>query len=179
MKRSMIIWAAAILLVAVAIYTTTQYKNSPTPVQEPEPVVDSMAAIDFSLKDLNGKQVALSDFKGKTIYVNLWATWCGYCTLELPYIEQLYQDAKDSDLVVLTVDLQETAADVSKFMTEKNYSFPVLLDTKGEVANMYGVQGIPLSLLIDKDFNIISVHEGYMESYDMLKEFVDQQQDNK
>lgn len=196
MKKSLIIWGVALLLVLAAVFTVYQYNNKPSPVIIPpqentqtevpplgradsENVQNSIPAIDFKLKDLEGNEVALSDYKGKTIYINFWATWCGYCVKELPYIEQLYKDNTDPDLVVLTVDLQETTAQVGKYMTSNNYTFPVLLDADGDVASTYGIQGIPLSLLIDKDFNIVSAHEGYMDSYETLKAFVNQLSEKK
>jgi len=188
MKKSIIIWTMAIILVAVALYTTYQYNNKPVPVPVPQAgsqtespanqdnpeveVVDSIDALDFTLEDINGNKVALSDYKGKTIFLNFWASWCGPCKYEMPFIEQLYLDNKDSDLVIVTVNLQESKAVVSKFMSEEKFSFPVWLDSKGDVANQYGVSGIPLSLIVDKDFKIVSAHEGYMTDYEMLKEFV-------
>jgi thiol-disulfide isomerase/thioredoxin len=190
MKKSIIIWTMAIILVVVAIYTVYQYNNQPdsalTPpagnqVESPtnqgsgdEEIVDSMDALDFILEDMNGNKVALSDYKGKTIFLNFWASWCGPCKFEMPFIEQLYQDNKDSDLVVITVNLQETKEIVGGFMTDNKYSFPVLLDEQGEVGYQYGISGIPLSLLINKDFKIVSAHEGSMNDYEMLKEFIDQ-----
>jgi thiol-disulfide isomerase/thioredoxin len=186
MKKSIIIWTMAIILVAVAVFTTYQYNNKPTPVPAPqvespseqsgptEEALDSIDALDFTLEDMSGNEVALSDYKGKTIFLNFWASWCGPCKYEMPFIEQLYQDNKDSDFVIITVNLQETKAIVSKFMTDNKYTFPVLLDIKGDVSTQYGVSGIPLSLLINKDFKIVSAHEGYMENYEMLKEFVTQ-----
>lgn len=200
MKKSIIIWGLAFVLVAVAILTVYQYNNKPTlefvtppqqgaqtgtpqtntPSETPsagninEEAQDSIPAIDFKLKDLEGKEVSLSDYKGKTIFVNFWATWCGYCVKELPYIEQLHKDNTDPDLVILTVDLQESNKEVTQYMENNKYTFPVLLDIDGEVASAYGIQGIPLSLLIDKDFNIVSAHEGYMDNYTTLKAFVNQ-----
>jgi len=183
-KKSMIIWAVAIILVAVAVYTTYQYNNTPAPLPTPpvaeqtppaeENVAESIDALDFTLEDMNGNKVSLSDYKGKNIFLNFWASWCGPCKYEMPFIEQLSQENKDSDLVIVTVNLQESKDVVSKFMTENKYTFPVWLDSQGAVANQYGVSGIPLSLMINKDFKIIAAHEGYMKDYEMLKEFVDQ-----
>lgn len=186
MKKSIIIWTMAIILVAVAVFTTYQYNNKPTPAPAPQAespteqsnptkeVLDSMDALDFTLEDMNGNKVALSDYKGKTIFLNFWASWCEPCKYEMPFIEQLYQDSKDSDLVIVTVNLQERKSVVSKFMADNKYTFPVLLDTKGDVSTQYSVSGIPLSLLINKDYKIVSAHKGYMENYEMLKEFVTQ-----
>lgn len=182
-KKSIIIWSVAIILVAVAVFTTYQYNNKPAPLPTPpaaeqtpapeEEVVESIAALDFTLEDMNGNKVTLSDYKGKTIFLNFWASWCGPCTYEMPFIEQLHKDNKDSDFVIITVNLEETKSTISKFMDDEKYSFPVLMDDKGEVANLYGVSGIPLSLMINKDFRIVSAHEGYMNDYEMLKEFID------
>lgn len=186
MKKSIIIWTAAIILVAVAMYSVYQYNNKPTPPPTPtvqdnpeEQIQDSIDALDFTLEDTNGNKVTLSDYKGKTILLNFWASWCGPCKFEMPFIEKLYQDTKDSDFVIITVDLQESKSVVSKFMTDNKYHFPALLDTEGDVGSQYGVSGIPLSLLINKDFKIVSAHDGAMEDYEMLKEFVDQLKDKK
>jgi thiol-disulfide isomerase/thioredoxin len=185
-KKSIIIWAMAIILVAVAVYSSYQYNNNPAPPPTPagqvnpgEEVLDSIDAMDFTLEDMNGNKVALSDYKGKTILLNFWASWCGPCKYEMPFIEQLYKDTKDSDLVIVTVNLQEPKSTVSKFLIDNKYTFPVLLDTKGDVSNQYGVNGIPLSLLINKDFKIISAHEHQMDSYEILKEFVAQLKNEK
>lgn len=192
MKRSIIIWTIALILVAVAVYTTYQYNNAPAPAPAETPdqtqnpaaaapsetenqnVQVSIDAIDFKLKDLDGKEVSLSDYKGKTIYVNFWATWCPACKEELPFIQQLYSERKDTDLVVLTVDLQESPFTVSNFMAINKYNFPVLLDKDGDIATSYGVQSIPLSILIDENFKIVSARAGAMEDYEALQEFVDQ-----
>ena len=189
-KKSIIIWTTAIILVVIAVYSTYQYNNSPTPLPTPiidsqaenpaeqinpeEEVPDSIDALDFTLEDMNGNKVALSDYKGKTIFLNFWASWCDPCKYEMPFIEQLYQDTKDSDLVIITINLQEAKSVASKFMTDNKYHFPVWLDSEGDVANQYGVSGIPLSLLINKDYKIISAHQGAMENYEVLKEFVEQ-----
>ncbi|WP_206872404.1 TlpA disulfide reductase family protein [Clostridium zeae] len=67
-------------------------------------------AIDFKLKTLDGKEVSLSDLKGKNIFINFWATWCPYCVQEMPEIEKLYQETKNSDLIILGIDIGEDNA---------------------------------------------------------------------
>lgn len=186
MKKSIIIWTTAIILVAVAVYSIYQYNNNPVPLPTPtvqntpeEQIQDSIDALDFTLKDMDGNKLTLSDYKGKTIFLNFWASWCGPCKYEMPFIEQLHQDTKDSDFVIVTVNLEEEKSVVSEFMTDNKYHFPVWLDSDGDVSKQYGVSGIPLSLLINKDFKIVSAHEGAMENYKMLKEFVDQLKEEK
>jgi len=138
--------------------------------QEPEKT-DLMKDFDFSLEDLNGSTVSLSDYKGKRVFLNFWATWCPPCKAEMPDIEKLYQETKDSDLVILAVNVGEDKKTVQAFIRDKGYNFPVLLDDEGEVSQLYQVAGIPTSYFIDT--------EGYLDdgisgpiSLESMKEFV-------
>ena len=71
------------------------------------PDSEKIAALNFKLKDLNGVEVSLSDFKGKKVFLNFWASWCPPCKAEMPDLEKLYQETKDSDLVILAVNIGE------------------------------------------------------------------------
>lgn len=106
-------------------------------------------ALDFSLKTLGGKRVSLEDYRGKVILLNFWATWCGPCRMEIPSMEKLWQDFKEEDFVILAIDIQEEGKLVSSFMKERNLSFPVPLDAKGNVARSYGVRGIPTTFFLN------------------------------
>lgn len=106
-------------------------------------------ALDFSLKTLGGKRVSLEDYRGKVILLNFWATWCGPCRMEMPSMEKLWQDFKEEDFVILAIDIQEEGKLVSSFMKERNLSFPVPLDAKGNVARSYGVRGIPTTFFLN------------------------------
>ncbi|WP_040210459.1 TlpA disulfide reductase family protein [Clostridium polynesiense] len=130
------------------------------------------AASDFKLKDLSGKEVSLSDFKGKKIFLNFWASWCPPCKAEMPDMEKLYQETKDSDLVILAVNIGEGRPTASKFIKENKLNFPVLLDDTTAIALKYEVASIPTSYFIDKDGNISAKHIGMM-SYEKMKSFVD------
>lgn len=123
--------------------------------------------MDFKLKDLNGKEVSLSDYKGKKVFLNFWATWCPPCKAEMPEMEKLYQETKDSDLVILAVNLDEDKDTVQKFMSSNKYNFPVLLDIDNIVASKYEVISIPTSFFIDKEGNIDDKHIGSMTIKDM------------
>jgi thiol-disulfide isomerase/thioredoxin len=126
-------------------------------------------AFDFKLKDLNGKDVSLSDYRGKKVFLNFWASWCPPCKAEMPEMEKLYQETKDSDLVILTVNLGEDKSIVQKFINDNRYDFPVLLDTDNVVASKYQVVSIPTSFFIDKEGNITYKHIGSMSIEDMKK----------
>jgi peroxiredoxin len=124
-------------------------------------------AIDFKLNDLNGKEVSLSDFKGKKIFLNFFATWCPPCRAEMPEMQKLYEETKDSDLIILAIDLGEDTKAVSNFISNNKYTFNVLLDSNNSAAEKYQIASIPTSYFIDKDGNIIDKHIGSMAIQDM------------
>ncbi|MBE6068024.1 MAG: redoxin domain-containing protein [Clostridium lundense] len=129
--------------------------------------ISKTKAIDFKLKDLTGKEVSLSDYKGKKVFLNFWATWCPPCKAEMPEMEMLYQETKNSDLVILAVNLDEEKDTVQKFISSSKYNFPVLLDTGNIAASQYEVVSIPTSFFIDKEGNIVDKHIGAMTIEDM------------
>jgi peroxiredoxin len=103
------------------------------------PIKGNRKAPDFSLKDLKGKEVEIKQFKGKVVFLNFWATWCGPCKEEMPGMEVLH----------ISVDY-EGIKPVQEFMSKQQYTFPVLLDPKGETLDLFEVKGIPTTFLIDK-----------------------------
>ena len=108
-------------------------------------------APDFSLLDLHGKKVGLKQFRGKIILLNFWATWCGPCKEEMPFLEILHQQFKEKDFVVVTVSVDyEEAKLVREFVNKQRYTFPVLLDPKCEVLDLFEVKAIPTTFIIDK-----------------------------
>jgi peroxiredoxin len=120
------------------------------------PLKDGKKAPDFSLDGLSGRRVELKQFKGKVIFLTFWATWCGPCKEELPSIEALHQQFKGKDLAVLTVSVDyEGAVPVEKYIAKQGYTFYVLIDPKGSVLDLYGVEQIPTTILIDKKGRII------------------------
>lgn len=128
-------------------------------------------AKDFKLKDLNGKELSLSDLKGKKVFLNFWATWCPPCRAEMPEIEKLYQETKNSDLVIVAVDIGEPLSDVKTFIDNNKYNFKVLLDSDQSISEQYGISAIPTSFFIDKEGNIVSKTMGEM-NIDQMKEHI-------
>jgi peroxiredoxin len=112
-------------------------------------------ADDFTLETTEGKQVSLSDYRGKIVFLNFWATWCPPCRREMPAMEKLYQKFKDQDFVMLAVDLQEKLEKVIKFMRDNKLNFPVLIDSEGKAGSKYGIRSIPTTFLVDKHGKII------------------------
>lgn len=134
-------------------------ENSQTPIKE--------KAIDFKLKDLNGNDVSLNDFKGKNVLLNFWATWCPPCKAEMPDMEKFYQENKNSDLVILAVNLGEDKQTVKSFIDKNKYNFNILLDSDQDVAIKYNIVSIPTSFFIDKESNIVSRKIGAMTIEEM------------
>ena len=108
-------------------------------------------ATDFTVKSLNGGKYSLKDFRGKVVFLNFWATWCGPCKSEVKDIDLLHDTLKDEAFAVVAVDIQENSKQVKKFMKRNDIDFPVYLDESGEVAVEYGVNGIPTTYIIDPD----------------------------
>jgi peroxiredoxin len=111
-------------------------------------------APDFELESLDGDKIRLSDLRGKTVILNLWATWCGPCEEEMPAFQQFYQDHKDKDLEILAVNMTsfETEKDaIVPFVNKYGLTFPILLDKEAKVAKAYNIYNIPLSYFINAD----------------------------
>jgi peroxiredoxin len=115
------------------------------------PIKGNRKVPDFSLTDLNGKGVEIKEFKGKVIFLNFWATWCGPCKEEMPSLEILHRQFKEKSFVLLTISVDyEGTKPIQEFINKNQYTFPVLLDPKGETLDLFEVKGIPTTFLIDK-----------------------------
>lgn len=108
------------------------------------------AAADFSLKDTQGAKVNLSDFRGKVVLLDFWASWCGPCREELPRIVKLYEKLKDKELVVFGVN-DEDAGTIRSYLKKYDYGLPTLVDSNQSVHKMYGVRAIPTIIIIGRD----------------------------
>lgn len=118
-------------------------------------------AYDFMLLDKEGNEISLSSLKGKVVFLNFWASWCGPCKAEMPHIQKVYEEYKDKDVVILAVNLTPSEEGgiegVNSFLEKNNYTFPVLYDKDGSVAKKYRVRGIPTTYIINKEGIIVSV----------------------
>ena len=190
--KTLITWVILIGMIAMAFYTLwDNFKdNKITPGIEEQQIEladgnyktaqelqanltrRTITARDFTLNDLEGNEVTLSDLRGKAVFINFWASWCPPCKAEMPDIEQLYQETKDTDLVILTINSGEGATVAKRFMDENNYTFMVLDDYKGEVSDLYKVMALPTSLFIDKNGSLIETRTGAM-NINTVREYVE------
>ena len=122
------------------------------------PLAFAEVAPNFSLRDMNGKQVSLEDYRGQVVLLNFWATWCGPCKVEMPHLQAMYTDFSDKGFVVLAVSTDD-ARNVSKvkpFIKKNKYTFPVLLDKDSSVLNQYNPeQVLPYNVLIDSNGAVV------------------------
>lgn len=119
-------------------------------------------APDFQLQNPSGQAVSLSQFRNRPVLLNFWASWCGPCREEMPLIQGIFEDKAWSDkgLVILGIDLGEDSVTVERFMKSNGLSFPVLLDTKQNVAEKYNIRAIPTTFFIDEDGIIKDIRIG-------------------
>lgn len=113
------------------------------------PVIGT-AAEDFRLVDLEGQSQSLSQYRGKVVLVNFWATWCKPCTTEMPAMQVTYDKLREKGFVVLAINELEDEAKVREHIKQYGHTFPVLLDRDNKVANQFGVFGLPVSVFIDE-----------------------------
>jgi len=139
-KRAIVVLMPALLLLLTGC--SVGYTKDTTP-EKPAP--------EFHLKNMDGQIVSLSDFRGKPVLINFWASWCDPCRKEMPYLQQVYDEWTGKGLVLLAIDIGETPAAINKFFTENNLSLPVLLDSDKQVGQEYGITGVPETFLIDKN----------------------------
>ena len=126
-------------------------------------------APDFTLTDQYGETHTLSDYQGQTVFLNFWATWCGPCKMEMPDIQALYEDWDENagDLVVLGVagpgiGQEGSAEDIAAFLEENGYTYPVVMDTTGEIFMSYGITAFPTTFMIDREGNVFGYAAGQL-----------------
>lgn len=147
---------------------------------------EKIAAVDFTLKDQYGKEHTLSEYKGKTVFLNFWATWCPPCKAEMPDIQKIYEsyDKEGEDaLVVLGVASpniggEGSEEEVKAFLEENGYTYPVVMDTTGEIFSSYGISSYPTTFMIDRDGNVFGYVSG-MLSQDVMESIIKQTMEGK
>jgi peroxiredoxin len=138
-----------VLLVAIPIILIT-LKEKPSKIVKP--LQRGQPAPDFTFPDLEGRKVSLSDFRGKVVLVNIWATWCPPCRDEMPSMQKLYDRFKGEHFEILAVSIDgDGHKAVAPFMLKMNLTFPALLDPKEKIRALYGIRGVPESFIIDRN----------------------------
>jgi peroxiredoxin len=146
MKRWVVPFGILVVALAAAFYYQQLQASNRTGFPAP----------DFALTDLSGRVHRLADFQGKVVFLNVWATWCEPCRMEMPSMERLYRRLKGKDFVMLAVSEDEAGHPaVQPFVDELGLTFPVLIDRDGIVPPRYGVTGFPETFVIDRQGRVI------------------------
>lgn len=142
---------------------------------------EKLPAFDFELKDQYGNTHKLSDYKGKVVFLNFWATWCPPCREEMPHIEEIYKEYgyNKNDVIILGAASPATAENpspqdeseekIKDFLTKNNYTFPVVFDVKGEIFRNYYINAFPTTFMIDREGNIMGYVAGGLSKENMKK----------
>ena len=163
-KTLLILTVAFIILLAGAVLLYNNLKND-ADIANSSVSEDRNPAPDFTVYDTQGNKVSFSDFKGKPVIINFWATWCGPCQSEMPHFEDAYNKYGDDIhflMINLTDGMRETPETVQDFLNHFGYTFPVYYDIGYNASNAYGISPIPATFFIDKNGNIASSQIGAM-----------------
>ncbi len=136
-------------------------------------------ASDFTLKSLTGKNIKLSELRGRVVLVNFWATWCAPCKEELPFFNRLYGKYKGVGLEILAVNIDKATSQATQMSGMLGLTFPILLDPGGRVSELYRIRSMPTTFVVAKDGTVRYIHWGFgptepsqyeMEIRNLLKE---------
>lgn len=122
-------------------------------------------APDFTLRSDQGDNKKLSEYRGKVVLINFWASWCGPCQQELPKLAELRQLHEEYDFELLAVNIDEEPEKALKLASKLGINFPVLFDEEKRVSKLYDIDAMPMTILIDRNGDVRYLHRGYKESY--------------
>ena len=159
MRKSLILVFAALTIIAFAASATTVTTDELLRIGL-QPIKEGTEIVDFELQDLTGATRRLSDFKGKVVFLNFWATWCGPCRIEMPFLQEVHEKWAGKGLVLQAVNVQENPTTVIRFVEDGGYTFPILLSPGNDVPLAYNIRGIPATFFIDVDGAIRDIKVG-------------------
>jgi thiol-disulfide isomerase/thioredoxin len=160
LRMKILVGAVLAVVLGVGLYFLNARWIAPATIHKVRAAGNHPAAPDFSLTDINGARLALSDYRGKVVLLDFWATWCGPCRIEIPEFVQMEQKYRDQGFAVLGVAMQDTPDSVSHFYQQFHLNYPVAMGNSQLAALYGGIFGLPTSFLIGRDGRIYSEHSG-------------------
>jgi peroxiredoxin len=128
--------------------------------------LEGQVAPDFALKSSTGENLRLSEYRGNVVMINFWATWCGPCRQEMPLLDELYTRYARVGFSLLGVNIDDDSRRAMQMIEELGVSFPVLFDSRKEVSQLYQVEAMPATVLVDREGIVRYVHHGYKPGYE-------------
>ena len=126
----------------------------------------NVPAPDFTLESRSGENLRLEDHRGEVVMLNFWASWCGPCRQEMPLMDELYSQYKDLGFTILAVNVDENREEAHRCLDKVPVNFPILYDPESSVSELYEVQAMPTTVMIDRDGNARYLHYGYQPGYE-------------
>jgi len=170
MKKRRLVIRTTILTVLLIALCYTLYANFFT---SKETVAAGKKAPDFILQDLQGEKHRLSDYRGRGVFLNFWGTYCKPCEREMPAMQRQYEKYKEQGVDILAVNVDETNFAVRQFVKEYGLTFPVMIDKGSQVQNVYGIDQLPATYLVDKNGTVVDVFLGGLDE-SKIKEYMDE-----
>ena len=161
-----LVLACVMTLAACGTYGTDAGQDEQsTQAEQDSAAAERGNAPDFTVLDAQGKPVQLSDFYGKPVVLNFWATWCGYCKMEMPDFDTAYAKYPDVQFLMVNVTdgVNETVEKAKAYVEAEGFSFEIFFDVKLEAVSRYGVTGYPTTFFIDKDGNAVAKQSGMLK----------------
>jgi len=121
----------------------------------------------FTLKSAGGSNIRLSEYRGQVVLLNFWASWCGPCRQEFPHLDELQRKYADLGFTVFGVNVEQDRASADKVLRDIPVTFPVLFDDNNQVSELYGVDAMPMTVLVDRNGVIRYLHRGYRPGYEL------------
>jgi len=149
MKRCMR-WTKTVVLTVIAL---TAANVGAVTLQQHAP--------DFTLKSLEGSNLRLNEYRGQVVLINFWASWCGPCRQEMPLLDRLHSRYEDTGFAVLGVNVEGVVEPALDIVQKTNVTFPILIDDGQRVSEMYNLQAMPSTIVVDRDGVIRYIHLGY------------------
>lgn len=127
--------------------------------------IKATVAPDFVLKSATGKNIRLSEYKGRVVMLNFWATWCGPCAQEIPHLNKLHESLDPDDFELLGINLDEDQSKAIRLADELDVNFPILFDKENDVSRSFAIDAMPTTIIIDRAGKVRHINRGFKKGY--------------
>ncbi|GIN59432.1 thiol-disulfide oxidoreductase ResA [Lederbergia ruris] len=159
-KKKRRLWMRTVIL--VVLFAAVAFTLYASLTKDKAKIAIGDKAPDFVLTDMEGNKHQLSEYKGKGVFINFWATWCKPCKVEMPHINTQYNEYKDQGVAVLGINMGDSTLLIDNFLDKQDLDFPILEDKSKDVIELYNIYKLPATIIIDSDGVIVDIVEGQL-----------------